>query len=195
MRSTGQLKGATSRLQRFLEDDRFREDDFRRDEDDFLRGTLPPARRASDSPIAIACFRLVTFLPDRPLFSVPRFRSCIAFSTFCDAFLPYFAIGSSLNASMPFEELDGTLMSRRRRAGRERSQIASLACRGILLAGIEAVLARFELSNHRLPSSCLSRSRTARVKLSHRRHGARVRATDSSTRSGRRNRRRGSSPG
>jgi hypothetical protein len=81
-----------------LDDDRldedFREDDFR-DEDlrDDLRGTFPPARRASDRPIAIACFRLVTFLPDRPLRSVPCLRSCIAFSTFCDAFRPYFAIG------------------------------------------------------------------------------------------------------
>jgi hypothetical protein len=56
---------------------------------------LPPARRASDSPIAIACFRLVTFLPDRPLLSVPRRRSRIALSTFADAFLPYLAIRSS----------------------------------------------------------------------------------------------------
>jgi hypothetical protein len=57
-----------------------------------LRGTLPPARRASESPIAIACFRLVTFFPERPLRSVPRFRSCIAFSTFCEAFRPYLAM-------------------------------------------------------------------------------------------------------
>ena len=95
MRSTDQPERRRKALQRFLEDDRFREDDFLRDDDDFLRGTLPPARRASDSPIAIACFRLVTFLPDRPLFSVPRFRSCIALLTFCDAFFPYFAISSS----------------------------------------------------------------------------------------------------
>jgi len=33
----------------------------------FFFGTLAPARRASDNPIAIACLRLVTFLPDRPL--------------------------------------------------------------------------------------------------------------------------------
>ena len=46
--------------------------------------------RASDSPIAIACLRLVTFLPDRPLRSVPRLRSRITFSTFFDAFLLYF---------------------------------------------------------------------------------------------------------
>jgi hypothetical protein len=58
----------------------------------FFGGTLPPSFRASESPIAIACFLLVTFLPDRPLFSVPSFRSCIAFSTFLEAFLPYLAI-------------------------------------------------------------------------------------------------------
>jgi maltooligosyltrehalose trehalohydrolase len=53
-------------------------------------GTLPPARRASDSPMAIACLGLVTFLPERPLLSLPRFISCIARSTFSDAFFPYF---------------------------------------------------------------------------------------------------------
>src|SRR2546422_8957461 len=60
--------------------------------EDFFRGTLPPSFRASDSPIAIACFLLVTFLPDRPLLRVPSFRSCIAFSTLSDAFLPYLAM-------------------------------------------------------------------------------------------------------
>src|SRR5262245_57487092 len=59
-------------------------------------GTFAPLFRASDSPIAIACFLLVTFFPDRPLFSVPRLRSCIAFSTFADAFLPYLAIADVL---------------------------------------------------------------------------------------------------
>jgi hypothetical protein len=51
-------------------------------------GTLPPARRASERPIAMACLRLVTFLPDRPERSWPRFISCMLFSTFCDAFAP-----------------------------------------------------------------------------------------------------------
>src|SRR5437868_13548727 len=60
--------------------------------DDFFFGTLPPSLRASDYPIAIACFLLVTFLPDLPLFSVPSLRSCIAFLTFFCAFFPYFAI-------------------------------------------------------------------------------------------------------
>src|SRR5262249_9747329 len=33
----------------------------------FFDGTLSPSARASDKPIAIACLRLVTFWPDRPL--------------------------------------------------------------------------------------------------------------------------------
>jgi hypothetical protein len=41
-----------------------------------LRGTLLPARRASDKPIAIACRRLLTRRPERPLRSLPRFISC-----------------------------------------------------------------------------------------------------------------------
>src|SRR5438045_1017108 len=60
--------------------------------DDFFFGTLPPSLRASDNPIAIACFLLVTFLPDLPLFKVPSLRSCIAFLTFFCAFFPYLAI-------------------------------------------------------------------------------------------------------
>lgn len=58
----------------------------------FGAGTLAPFFLASDSPIAMACLRLVTFLPDLPDRSLPRFRSCIAsFTDFC-AFLEYFAI-------------------------------------------------------------------------------------------------------
>lgn len=56
--------------------------------DDFF-GTLPPARRASERPIAMACLRLFTFLPERPDSSVPFFRSFIVFATLDDAFLPY----------------------------------------------------------------------------------------------------------
>jgi hypothetical protein len=55
-------------------------------------GTLPPERRASDRPIAIACLRLVTFLPDLPLRSDPFLRSCIARFTFDCAFAPYLAM-------------------------------------------------------------------------------------------------------
>ena len=57
-----------------------------------LRGTFPPSRRASLSPIAIACLRLLTFLPDLPDFNSPRFISCIARPTFCEALEPYFLL-------------------------------------------------------------------------------------------------------
>src|SRR5687768_10011053 len=59
-------------------------------EDLRLRGTFAPARRACDRPMAIACFLLFTFLPERPLRSVPRLRSCMACLTLRAAFLPYF---------------------------------------------------------------------------------------------------------
>ena len=50
-------------------------------------GTFAPARRASERPIAIACFRLATFFPEL-LRNVPIFRSCITSLTFSAAFLP-----------------------------------------------------------------------------------------------------------
>ena len=54
-------------------------------------GTLAPFSRASLSPIAIACFRLLT-LPPELLRSVPALRRRIADSTvFRDPF-PYFAM-------------------------------------------------------------------------------------------------------
>ena len=59
--------------------------------DPFFAGTFPPSLRASERPMAIACFLLVTFLPE-PLFNVPRLRSRIVFSTFSPAFFPYLAI-------------------------------------------------------------------------------------------------------
>lgn len=46
--------------------------------------------------MAMACFRLVTFLPLRPLFNVPRFYLCMARSTSFEADFEYFcAIGLS----------------------------------------------------------------------------------------------------
>jgi hypothetical protein len=48
---------------------------------DFFSGTFFPSLRASDKPIAIACLRLVTFLPLRPLFSLPCFIAFISRST------------------------------------------------------------------------------------------------------------------
>jgi hypothetical protein len=70
-------------------DDDLRPVDF---DDDFFGGTFAPALRASDRPIAIACLRLFTFLPERPLRSSPVLRSCIASRTDDCAFLPYLAI-------------------------------------------------------------------------------------------------------
>jgi hypothetical protein len=70
-------------------DDDFFDDDFFDFEDDFFFGTFAPERRASESPMAMACLRLFTFLPELPLLSVPCLRSCIAFSTFFDAFFEY----------------------------------------------------------------------------------------------------------
>lgn len=60
--------------------------------DDFLRGTRAPERRAFDSPMAMACLRLVTLWWPRPLFKVPRFRARMAVPTFFDALLLYFAM-------------------------------------------------------------------------------------------------------
>jgi hypothetical protein len=65
------------------------------EDEDFL-GAFEPSSRASERPIAIACLRLVTFLPLRPLFSVPCLRSCIAFSTLSWDFLSYLAIAIGL---------------------------------------------------------------------------------------------------
>jgi hypothetical protein len=66
-------------------------------------GTFAPLRRASDKPIAIACFLLLTFFPERPDLSVPCFRSCIARLTFFDALGPYFRLEAFLAiADSPF---------------------------------------------------------------------------------------------
>jgi hypothetical protein len=53
-------------------------------------GTFCPAALASERPIAIACLRLLTFRPERPLFRVPALRFFIARSTLADAFFEYF---------------------------------------------------------------------------------------------------------
>jgi hypothetical protein len=51
---------------------------------DFFLATFFPFLRASDRPIAIACFLLFTFLP-LPLFNVPFFRFRIADLTSLEA--------------------------------------------------------------------------------------------------------------
>jgi hypothetical protein len=57
---------------------------------DFLAGTFLPFWRASESPMAMACLRLVTFLPLPPLLRVPRLRLCMAPSTSLEAAGEYF---------------------------------------------------------------------------------------------------------
>jgi hypothetical protein len=64
--------------------------DFRFFELFFFFGTLAPDLRASDNPIAIACLRLLTFRPERPLLNDPFLRFFIARSTLLDAFFEYF---------------------------------------------------------------------------------------------------------
>jgi hypothetical protein len=59
---------------------------------DFLAGTFAPSERASESPMAMACFGLVTFFPLRPDFSLPRLNSCISRSTVFEAFGLYFRL-------------------------------------------------------------------------------------------------------
>ena len=61
---------------------------------DFFLGTLAPFFRASESPMAIACFRLLTVppLPPLPDFSVPLFFRCMALLTLLPAAFPYLAI-------------------------------------------------------------------------------------------------------
>jgi hypothetical protein len=56
---------------------------------DAFFGTFLPLALASDRPIAIACLRLLTFLPERPLFSVPALRFFIVRLTSVDAFFEY----------------------------------------------------------------------------------------------------------
>ena len=78
----------------FFEPDFFAADFFAADffAADFFGGTFAPSFLASESAMAIACFRLVTFCP-LPDFNFPFFFSCITVSTLSWVFLEYFAIG------------------------------------------------------------------------------------------------------
>src|ERR1700682_239520 len=53
-------------------------------------GTFFPSALASESPIAIACLRLLTLRPERPLCKVPALRFFIARPTLADALFEYF---------------------------------------------------------------------------------------------------------
>lgn len=104
----------------------------------FFFGTLAPSLRASERPIAIACFLLVTFFPERPDFKVPAFRSFIARPTLAPAFLPYFFALAFFFAAMTFSLLMRHLevpssdkqclsLTTARAAGRHMRRRASLA--------------------------------------------------------------------
>src|SRR5215471_13180936 len=56
---------------------------------DLRFGTFLPFLRASERPIAMACLRLLTVLPLRPLLSAPFLRFFIARSTYLEAPLEY----------------------------------------------------------------------------------------------------------
>jgi hypothetical protein len=56
--------------------------------DEGAGGALAPFFRASDNPMATACFGFLTFLPLPPLFSLPSFIFFIACSTDFCACLP-----------------------------------------------------------------------------------------------------------
>ena len=58
----------------------------------YLAGTFAPLRLASESPMAMACFLLLTRVPLFPLFKLPVFSLCIARLTDRCALLPYLAI-------------------------------------------------------------------------------------------------------
>ena len=78
------------------DDDRFLDELFREELflDERFCGTLAPFFRASERPIAIACFRLFTVppFPPRPDFSVPRFLRRIALATVLFAARPYLRV-------------------------------------------------------------------------------------------------------
>jgi hypothetical protein len=56
---------------------------------DLFFGTFLPFARALESPIAIACFWVLTVLPLPPLFNVPALRRSMARLTSCDADFAY----------------------------------------------------------------------------------------------------------
>src|SRR5262249_50408156 len=73
----------------------------------FFFGTLAPFSLASESPIAIACFRLVTLPPFPPLpdRSVPFFLRRIVLATVLPTVLPY------LRLDFFFEECESLLLA------------------------------------------------------------------------------------
>ena len=144
-------------------------------EEDLRAGTLAPSRRASESPIAMACFWLFTFFPLRPLFSLPRFISCISSWTFRCAFGPYFLPPEDLREDEPLVAMEQSPFCcigkpRRMWRLREEAQVRRME-------GSEEVISRLKLwraeylrrpptasdsrrYNRRRRKSCLRRHRT-----------------------------------
>ena len=124
----------------------------------FFCGTFAPPRRASDKPMAIACFRVLTVIPARPRVSFPRLRSCIAFFTFCWALGPYLAIACLLSADQQISRLGGAALDRGKRhltVLLERYKRSSLPFPSI---GFEfSLLAIRSVSIFRLPDQLLMR--------------------------------------
>jgi hypothetical protein len=85
---------------------------FFEDERELLRkGTFAPFLRASLSPIAIACLRLLTVRPE-PLFNDPFLRRRIADATVFEADFPYFAILTPPQRDLQSMHLSGTPLAR-----------------------------------------------------------------------------------
>jgi hypothetical protein len=79
-------------------------------------GTLAPFLRASERPIAIACFLLLTFLPDLPLLSVPALRFFMARPTFFAAPLEYFLFFAFLAIALVLRSFWGIQIGTQRSA-------------------------------------------------------------------------------
>ena len=81
---------------------------------DFFRGTLAPFLRASERPMAMACFLLLTVppLPPLPDFNVPRFLRRIALPTVLLAAFPYLGmvVSSRHNINLGAQAFDGTIL-------------------------------------------------------------------------------------
>jgi hypothetical protein len=99
-------------------------------------GTFLPSALASESPMAIACLRLLTFLPDRPLLRVPALRFFIARPTLADAFLEYFRAMIVLPVAAKQSTQLGKVPSRRARAPESelRSNPRAMVCLSMIFS-------------------------------------------------------------
>src|SRR5262245_9109802 len=95
----------------------------------FFRGTFAPFFRALDSPIAIACLRLLA-LPFLPLRCVPFLVLLTAFFTSRPALVPYFAMRDSpISRNLAF--LQSTRQDVCRTFGSQRDLVPHFASPGV----------------------------------------------------------------